>query len=159
GTDDDLQTSIVITDVTPDFFHTVVSGTLQGVANSAVALDFFATSDSGERYLGSAVESTGPDGILPFSAEVAAISAAEVVTARTAHVDGGANNELQNFPILTNVERGVSTRVAGALHSARSASYTLDFYANSAGDPSGFGEGERYLGSTAVATGADGSVA
>jgi hypothetical protein len=62
----------------------------------------------------------------------------------------------QNFPILASaISGGLSTRVRGTLNSRPSATFALDFYASSACDPSGYGEGQRYLGSTLVTTGAD----
>jgi hypothetical protein len=60
--------------------------------------------------------------------------------------------ELLNFPRLTYVWAGNSTRVVGTLHSVAGQTFTLDFYANQAADPSGFGEGQRYLGSLQVTT-------
>lgn len=68
--------------------------------------------------------------------------------------DVGAN-DLQNFPVLTAVQAGASTQVAGTLNSTANATFTLDFYASSAADPSGYGEGERWLGAITVVT--DGS--
>ena len=65
--------------------------------------------------------------------------------------DTGPNNS-QNFPELTLAKPGVATRVVGTLHSAVSETFTLDFYANTSTDPSGHGEGERYLGSATVTT-------
>jgi hypothetical protein len=70
--------------------------------------------------------------------------------------DSGANQS-QNFPILISAASAASTRVQGSLHSTPSSSFTLDFYANSAADPSGYGEGERYLGSASVTTDTDGN--
>jgi hypothetical protein len=67
-------------------------------------------------------------------------------------VDTGANN-LQNFPVITAVEASVSsTTIRGQLNSSPSAAYQLQFFASSAADPSGFGEGARLLGSTMVTT-------
>src|SRR5205807_363228 len=45
----------------------------------------------------------------------------------------------------------------GALNSAANSVFTLDFYASSKADPSGYGPGERYLGSTTVTTDASGN--
>ena len=71
--------------------------------------------------------------------------------------DTGANN-LQNFPVLSEVAGGLTTRVQGSLNSTAETTFTLDFYANAAANPSGYGEGERWLGSTTVATDASGNV-
>jgi hypothetical protein len=60
---------------------------------------------------------------------------------------------VQNFPELLSVMRqGASLRVIGVLHSAASTAYTLEFFASPECDESGHGEGEVYLGATAVAT-------
>ena len=70
--------------------------------------------------------------------------------------DGGDNNT-QNYPVLTSVVfAGGSTTIQGALHSAASKDYELDFFSNSTCDPSGFGEGETYLGSKTVTANASG---
>lgn len=64
--------------------------------------------------------------------------------------DGGGNN-LQNFPVITAVARtptGLS--ISGSLDrpaTATSLTFAIGVYANTVCDPSGFGEGERYLGS------------
>lgn len=65
--------------------------------------------------------------------------------------DAGANG-LQNFPVLTRGVAGAVTHVAATLNSRPNATYTISFYASAAGDPSGFGQGQRYLGSTTVTT-------
>ena len=64
--------------------------------------------------------------------------------------DTGANN-LQNFPVLTSAFKG-STTIEGTLNSTPSATFTLEFFSNSACDPFGHGEGESLLGSTVVTT-------
>jgi Periplasmic copper-binding protein (NosD)/Planctomycete extracellular len=72
--------------------------------------------------------------------------------------DSGANQS-QNFPELTAASSAASTRVQGSLHSTPSSTFVVDFYANSAADPTGYGEGERYLGSASVTTDASGNAA
>ena len=65
----------------------------------------------------------------------------------------GTNNKLQNYPVLTSAASGDgSTIINGTLNSASGTAFTLDFYANAACDASGFGEGQTYLGSSAVTT-------
>jgi hypothetical protein len=59
--------------------------------------------------------------------------------------------------VLAAVYTGLSTRVVGALNSLASTTFTLDFYASPSAEPSGYGEGERYLGSTSVTTNASGN--
>ncbi|HXG64790.1 MAG TPA: right-handed parallel beta-helix repeat-containing protein [Blastocatellia bacterium] len=69
--------------------------------------------------------------------------------------DTGAN-DLQNFPVLTAVTASASSvTLQGQLNSSPNTTYLLQFFANSAPDPTGFGEGERLIGSTSVTT--DGS--
>lgn len=63
----------------------------------------------------------------------------------TDDVDAGANT-FQNYPVLTLAQSGATTHVAGSLNSIGDALYRLDFYASAVADPSGFREGQRYLG-------------
>jgi len=66
--------------------------------------------------------------------------------------DIGHNNN-QNYPVLGSaVSDGVSTTITGSLDSAPNAPFLISFYASSACDPSGFGEGETYLGFDTVVT-------
>ena len=67
-------------------------------------------------------------------------------------------NGLQNFPVLTSVAgSGGMTTVQGTLNSTPNGSFTLEFFGNTQCDPSGFGEGETFLGSLPVATDAAGN--
>ena len=71
-------------------------------------------------------------------------------------VQGG--NDGQNYPtIVSAIRSGGITFINGSLSSAASSTYTLRFYASAAADPSGFGEGQTYLGSTSVTTNGSGS--
>jgi hypothetical protein len=71
-------------------------------------------------------------------------------------VDTGPNH-LQNYPVITAAGFGTVTRVIGTLNSTPNTEFRLDFYANSEADPSGHGEGERWLGWTRVTTDAAGN--
>jgi parallel beta-helix repeat protein len=64
--------------------------------------------------------------------------------------DTGANN-LQNFPNLSWAWNG-STNILGTFNSTTSTQFTLEFFYSASCDPSGYGEGETYLGSTTVDT-------
>jgi hypothetical protein len=66
--------------------------------------------------------------------------------------DSGPNN-LQNFPILTAAfgTEGTTT-LQGTLNSVASGTYRVEFFSNTSCDPSGFGEGRTFLGSTMVTT-------
>ena len=62
-------------------------------------------------------------------------------------------NNYQNFPVLASVaSSGGTTTVAGTLNSMPNTTFALDFYANVTPDPSGYGEGQTYLGSANVTT-------
>jgi hypothetical protein len=63
----------------------------------------------------------------------------------------------QNFPIINWARpQNGATVVEGIFDSRPSTNYTLEFFANTACDPSGFGEGERVLGITTLTTDAAG---
>jgi hypothetical protein len=66
-------------------------------------------------------------------------------------------NQLQNLPVLSVALAGGTTRVTGTLNSSATTIFTLDFYASTVADPSGFGEGARYLGSAVVTTDSSGN--
>jgi hypothetical protein len=62
------------------------------------------------------------------------------------------SNHLQNFPVLTSaVSDGTNTKVTGVINTNANVALVIDFYANATADPSGFGEGQTYLGSAPVA--------
>jgi titin len=63
--------------------------------------------------------------------------------------DGGPN-QYQNFPILS-ASTSLATAV-GAITSAPNMTYTLEFFANTACDPSNYGEGDIFLGRRDVTT-------
>jgi hypothetical protein len=75
-------------------------------------------------------------------------------------VDAGPNN-LQNFPVLSAAmtnSLGTVANFAGSLSGpAIVATYRVEFFASAAADPTGFGEGQRYLGFTNVTTNAAGN--
>jgi Bacterial Ig-like domain (group 3)/Right handed beta helix region/Periplasmic copper-binding protein (NosD) len=71
---------------------------------------------------------------------------------------GIANNNGQNYPVLTGV--GVTeagTTVTGTLSSTPDKTFTIEFFANSTADPSGYGQGQTYLTSTIVTTNGTGA--
>jgi len=71
-------------------------------------------------------------------------------------LDTGGNG-LQNFPVLQSaIPTGAALRVVGSLNSSPSTSFRIEFFASPQVDPSGFGEGQSYLGSTTVTTNASG---
>jgi autotransporter-associated beta strand protein len=72
--------------------------------------------------------------------------------------DYGANNG-QNFPTISHVWQNDdgTTTVTGWLNAAPSSSYRIEFFSSSQGDPSGYGQGQNYLGADSVATDAYGN--
>jgi titin len=65
--------------------------------------------------------------------------------------DGG-SEQRQNYPVLSQVIAGSSTVVQGVLRSGAGKTYVLRFYASTAVDPAGYGEGQFYLGKQSVTT-------
>jgi titin len=67
-------------------------------------------------------------------------------------------NRLQNYPEITGVSvAGGTVAVTGRLKSLPGATFTLDFYRSASADPSGFGQGQVYLGSRTVTTNSAGN--
>lgn len=81
--------------------------------------------------------------------------------ARNDSLDGdNGPNGLQNFPLLDSATvAGGTTTIHGRFNSKPQVTYTLDFYSNAVYDSSHFGEGETYLGSSAVTTNDSGNAA
>ena len=60
--------------------------------------------------------------------------------------DTGANN-LQNYPVITDLTIGSgNVTITGTFNSKASKTYRLEFFANDKVDPSGYGEGQTFLG-------------
>jgi hypothetical protein len=119
-----------------------------GAAGLSVAA---AVANTNNTFRGNAIFANGALGI--------DLGANGVTVNDAADADGGAN-QLQNFPFLTAVTTNSPTAVtvSGSFASAANASYAVDFYANTALDGSGHGEGQFYLGSTNLTTDGAGQV-
>ncbi len=62
-------------------------------------------------------------------------------------------NALQNFPVLKSLRFSQgSVTISGSLNSAAGTDYLLQFFVNKIGDESGYGEGQKYIGSAKVTT-------
>ncbi len=71
------------------------------------------------------------------------------------HLSKGANGD-QVAPVLTSAQEGAGqTNVVGQLIATPNSQYIIQYFSNPTADPSGFGQGQVYLGSIAVTT--DGS--
>lgn len=74
--------------------------------------------------------------------------------------DTGPNN-LQNYPTITSVtipSDNSTVTISGSLDSAEGTVYRLEFFSNTAGDSTGFGEGKTFLGFKDVTTDSNGTV-
>jgi parallel beta-helix repeat protein len=67
-------------------------------------------------------------------------------------IDTGANG-IQNFPVLVSAVASATTvAISGTLNSEADKTYRIEFYASPTGAPSGYGQGQTYLGFTTVTT-------
>jgi hypothetical protein len=68
-------------------------------------------------------------------------------------------NHLVNFPVITSARAaGNTTVIVATIHGTANASFDfVDFFANSAPDPTGYGQGEAYLGEVRVGTDSNGN--
>jgi hypothetical protein len=73
------------------------------------------------------------------------------------HCDGDLGvNDLQNYPVITSASfSGSNVTLSGTLDSVPNTTFRIEFFSSASCDPSGFGEGQNFLGSTNVTT--DGS--
>ncbi len=70
--------------------------------------------------------------------------------------DTGPNN-LQNYPVLTSaLTSNGNIEIQGTLNSNPNMDFSIEFFSNADSDTSDYGEGESYIGSTAVTTDANG---
>jgi probable HAF family extracellular repeat protein len=65
-------------------------------------------------------------------------------------------NHGQAAPVMTSATAGLYTTAMGELTSVPDTTFTVEFFATPGGNPTGRGEGERYIGSTTVVTDASG---
>jgi uncharacterized repeat protein (TIGR01451 family) len=73
--------------------------------------------------------------------------------------DTGPNN-LQNYPVLTAMSSsGGNTTIQGTLNSTPNTTFKLEFFSNASCNPTGFGQGETFLGTQQVTTDGNGNVA
>lgn len=66
-------------------------------------------------------------------------------------------NQLQNYPVLSSATLAGSLTIQGTLNSLANKVFQLDFFASDAAAPSGYGQGQTYLGSRAVTTDTSGN--
>jgi hypothetical protein len=127
--------------------HTLIGGTTPGASN-LIAFNSKAgvNADAGvsTRILGNGIFANGGLGI-----DVGG----DGVTSNTP-------NGAQNFPVLQSaVTAGGVTTVEGTLNSTANTTFRLEFFADPAPDPSGFGQGQTFLGAINVHTDGNGNSA
>ncbi len=66
-------------------------------------------------------------------------------------------NDLQNYPVLTAVVGGTKGSAQATLNSLPDTPFLIQFFSNTAPDPSGYGQGQVLLGSQIVTTDANGN--
>ena len=125
----------------------IIGGTAPGMANTIayngeMGIQLNANSGNGNAISGNSIHSNTTLGI--------DINSDGVTANDPDDVDAGANN-LQNYPVLTQAFGGSFT-VSGTLNSTANTTFRIELFANSACDPSGFGEGATFLGSANVST-------
>ncbi len=145
----------------PGNSNNTIGGTAAGQAN----LIAFNTGDgilidrqpivTGNRILGNSIHDNGGLGI-QFGDPGAA-----PIPNDPGDADTGSNNQ-QNYPVITGGTNGTNSVITGTFNSTPSPvggapqTFTLDFYSNDAVGPSGYVEGQTYLGSKSVTTDANG---
>jgi CSLREA domain-containing protein len=143
--------------------NNTVGGTASGagnvIANGTSHGVFMGTGTDGTIPTGNSVRGNSIYGNDLLGIDLSPPSPAGGVTPNdTGDADTGANN-LQNFPVINSATSVLGLLVANvSLNSRPNTTYVIDFYASASADPSGHGEGQRYLGSKTVTTDANGNV-
>lgn len=134
----------------PDLIGGTIDGNViafNGSAGVAVGSDLNDVTSS-DRITGNSIHDNGGLGIDLGSNGVTPNDAADT--------DTGPNG-LQNFPVLTSaVSNGGVLTVVGTLDGAPGTTFSVELFSNSACDPSGYGEGQSFLGALSATTGAAG---
>ncbi len=135
---------------------TDVSGT-QALGNGLNGVHLEDTSDNnliGGPAAGNVIAFNGNDGVLVDTAVGDAIQQNSIHDSSNLGIElvnNGNNN--QAYPLLSSATSdGSSTTIGGTLTSTPDTTFTLEFYANDTANPSGYGEGQQYLGSCTVTT-------
>ena len=126
--------------------------------NGVVAVGFHTpdTGDTGYSILGNSIFQNGALGIDLVAELNVFFSTGDGVTPNDVGDPDIGGNNLQNFPVLTSATTNADTTVEGTLNSIADTTFRVEFFSNSAVDPSGFGEGQTFLGFADVTTDASG---
>jgi hypothetical protein len=112
---------------------------------------------------GNVIAFNGKDGILVHSTGNTATQ--DLISGNSIHNNATLGIELTNggnngqaAPAIASVSpNGSQEQIQGTMTAAANTTYVIEFFADPAADPSGAGEGQDFLGSTTVTTGAGGS--
>jgi hypothetical protein len=126
----------------------LIGGTAPGEGNRIAnsnnrGVQVFTATSTGNAILGNSIYASGQIGI--------DLGGDGVTPNDPGDADTGPN-ELQNFPELRAVTNDASTHVSGHLDSAAGTSYRVELFSSPTADPSGFGEGETFLGAVNLTT-------
>ncbi len=144
--------------------HNVIGGAAAGAGNRLA----FASMNNSQLYCGvrvrtgasnnvisgNAIFSNGALGIDLSPTDGSTAAGVNAIVDCESGIAANAANAGQNFPTLTDVYSGASTRLRGTLDSRPGKTYTLEFFASPVGDASGYGEGQMFLGQTNLTLGA-----
>ena len=108
---------------------------------------------------GNVIAYSGHDGVAVFGVTQNAILGNRIFASGNLGIELLSHGNLdQPFPEITSaVLANTGTVIQGTLTSAPDTTYTLEFFANTDCNPSGYGEGEGVLGESTVTTDADGT--
>ena len=127
-------------------FNTVVAS--NHIASVEATGVFVAPLENGVMITTNSVHDNGALGI-----DLSASGAADGPTLNDPGDTDTGGNGLQNFPVIASAQASAtSTLIQGSFNSAPNQFFTLEFFSSPTCDPTGFGEGQEYLGSTNVTT-------
>jgi hypothetical protein len=115
--------------------NTIAFNTLSGITSAGIA--------TGSRFLSNSIFSNGALGI--------DLGPDDGVTPNDPGDGDTGPNRLQNFPVITDARTGTNV-IQFTLNSTASSSFRIEFFSSAMPDPTAFGEGQTFLGSTIVAT-------
>ncbi|CAN5528747.1 hypothetical protein BH24ACT20_BH24ACT20_02710 [soil metagenome] len=143
-----------------DSYDVTIGGATPGAANTiafndadgiSIRTGFFDIASTGNRILSNSIFSNALRGI--------DLDDDGVTANDTGDADADSNN-LQNYPVLSSaIKSGPTNAIRGSLNSTPNTTFTLQFFSSPQADPSGFGEGQRFLGQRNVTTDASGDAA
>jgi hypothetical protein len=146
----------------------VIEGNGGSGVNVAGAQNTIGGTNSGA---GNTIEQNGQSGVVVFGMEDAILGNSiftngilgidlddDGVTTNQLNNAGTGSTYLQNYPILSNATSCRGLTIIGTLNSTSNTLFHIEFFANTACDPSGYGEGEMFIGWTNLPTDVNGNV-